>query len=70
MATKKGATTGRFGARYGRRLRNRVAEIESAMKQWHKCPYCNKKKVKRDFSGVWICKDCKTKFTGKAYLPE
>ena len=70
MATKKIGTAGRFGARYGRRLKKKVAEIEKKMKQWHKCPYCNKKKVKRDFSGVWQCRSCKATFTGKAYLPK
>ncbi|MEK6841174.1 MAG: 50S ribosomal protein L37ae [Nanoarchaeota archaeon] len=67
MATKKVGTTGRFGARYGRRLRQKVAEIEKKLKQWHKCPYCNKKRVRRLAAGIWFCKSCKSKFTGKAY---
>ena len=70
MATKKVGTSGRFGVRYGRKLRKRVADIEGKMKMWHKCPYCNKPKVKREFAGVWQCKSCKAKFTGKAYLPK
>ena len=70
MATKKVGTAGRFGTRYGRKLRKRVSEVEGKMKMWHKCPYCNKLKVKRNFSGVWQCRSCKTKFTGKAYLPK
>ena len=70
MATKKVGTAGRFGTRYGRKLRKRVSEVEGKMKMWHKCPYCNKLKVKKNFSGVWQCRSCKTKFTGKAYLPK
>ena len=67
MATKKVGTTGRFGARYGRKLRGRVAEIEKKSKGKHKCPYCNKLKVKRLAAGIWQCKSCNVKFTGKAY---
>ncbi|MBS3143382.1 50S ribosomal protein L37ae [Candidatus Woesearchaeota archaeon] len=70
MATKKVGTTGRFGARYGKTVKKKVADIEAKMKVWHKCPYCNKQKVKREFAGVWKCRNCKAKFTGKAYLPK
>ena len=39
---KKGRTgsAGRFGARYGRVARKRVAEIESDMNDDHTCPEC------------------------------
>ena len=67
MATKKVGPSGRFGARYGRRLRQKVTEIEKKLKQWHKCPYCNKKRVRRLAAGIWFCRSCKSKFTGKAY---
>ena len=70
MATKKSRTTGRFGTRYGKTPKNKVAKIESEMRMGHKCPYCNKKNVKREFAGVWKCRSCKVKFTGKAYLPK
>ena len=30
-------------------------------------PYCNYEKVKRLFIGVWNCKKCGAKFSGKAY---
>jgi len=33
----------------------------------HKCPYCNKIKVKRVALGIWQCKKCNAKFAGKAY---
>ena len=67
MATKKVGTTGRFGARYGRKIRQRVADIEVKLRAKHKCPYCKKLKVKRLAAGIWYCRSCKNKFTGKAY---
>lgn len=67
MATKKVGTAGRFGARYGKKLRSKIAEIEKKQKSWHKCPYCAKFKVKRVSVGIWQCRSCGAKFTGKAY---
>ena len=57
----------RFGARYGRKVRHRFAKIESEQKKAHKCPYCGEPKVKRIAAGIWNCKKCSAKFTGKAY---
>ena len=67
MATKKVGTTGRFGPRYGRKLRGKVAVIEKKLRGKHKCPYCNKLNVKRLASGIWKCRSCNSKFTGGAY---
>ena len=69
MATSKSASSGRFGVRYGRKIREKVSEIEKKSRSLYKCPYCNKIRVKRVFSGVWKCKSCNTEFTGKAYTP-
>ncbi len=57
----------RFGARYGRKLKLRFAEIETEQRKLHKCPYCNKIAVKRESVGIWKCKKCNVKFTGKAH---
>lgn len=65
--TKKVGTSGRFGARYGRKIRSKVAKVEKKQKAFHKCPYCNMMKVKRISSGIWQCRKCESKFTGKAY---
>lgn len=68
MATKKVKSAGRFGARYGRKLRKRVTDIEAEQKKKHTCPYCSKTgSVKRLASGIWNCKKCGSKFTSKAY---
>lgn len=57
----------RFGARYGTRSKYQFAKIEREQRKKHKCPYCNKIAVKRVFVGVWHCRKCNSKFTGKAY---
>lgn len=69
MATKKVKSTGRFGARYGIKLRKRVREIEAHQKKKQTCPYCGKVgSVVRLSFGVWNCKKCGNKFTSKAYM--
>jgi len=67
MATKKVFTAGRFGSRYGKKVRQQVTDIEKKQRGWQKCPYCKKKRVKRVSKGIWQCKSCKAKFTGRAY---
>ncbi|MEK6917047.1 MAG: 50S ribosomal protein L37ae [Nanoarchaeota archaeon] len=57
----------RFGSRYGRTTRLKYGAIEREQRALHKCPYCNQIKVKRLSTGIWHCKKCDSKFTGKAY---
>jgi len=66
---KKVGSAGRFGARYGKKVRKIVAEIEKVQKQRHICPKCNMPYVKRVAAGIWECKKCGTKFAGLAYVP-
>jgi large subunit ribosomal protein L37Ae len=61
--------TARFGSRYGKGVKKRVAEIEKVQKQRHVCPKCGMVYVKRVASGIWECKKCGTKFAGAAYAP-
>jgi large subunit ribosomal protein L37Ae len=57
----------RFGARYGRKVKIKYSKIEREQRRLHKCPYCSKINVKRIAMGIWYCKKCDSKFTGKAY---
>ena len=72
MADNKSTTgsAGRFGARYGRVARRRVAEIEAEMHEDHECPACGEHDVDRTGTGIWECGACGHAFTGGAYTPE
>jgi len=72
MANKQGRTgsAGRFGARYGRVARRRVAEIEGDMHADHACPSCGEDAVDRQGTGIWQCGRCGHKFAGGSYRPE
>ncbi|MCK4714496.1 MAG: 50S ribosomal protein L37ae [Candidatus Aenigmarchaeota archaeon] len=69
MATKKVKSTGRFGARYGIKIRRRVRDIEAVQKKKSMCPYCARVAVRRKSYGIWTCSKCGKTFTGKAYIP-
>ena len=69
MVTKKVGSTGRWGARYGLKIRKSVLKIEQIQRNKHKCPFCEKLTVKRLASGIWFCKACESKFAGRAYEP-
>ena len=68
--TKKVGTTGKFGVRYGMRIRRRYRELDEKMRAPHKCPTCEREAVKRVASGIWECRKCGAKFSGGAYLPK
>ena len=64
--TKKVRAAGRFGARYGRSVRTKIAEIESVQRKKQKCIFCNGV-AKRISKGIWKCKKCSKKFAADAY---
>lgn len=68
MAKKLGSVA-RFGARYGRKLKKVVKDIELLQHKKHTCPYCERDSLKRLSAGIWICKKCNSKFAGGAYTP-
>lgn len=59
--------TKRFGSRYGVTVRKRLENVEKMYKGTHKCPYCRYLTVKRLASGIWYCRKCDKKLTGRAY---
>jgi large subunit ribosomal protein L37Ae len=67
MVSKIGSA-GRYGARYGKRLKTKVSNIEKVQRSSQKCPYCSRLTVKRVAAGIFSCKKCNAKFTGKAYM--
>ncbi len=66
---KEVGSAGRFGPRYGKKVRKIVSSIEKIQKQRNICPKCNMPYVKRVAKGIWECKKCKIKFAGLAYMP-
>jgi len=67
MVEKHFNSVKRYGTRYGRRNREKVAFIEVTQKKSHKCPKCSFPKVKRLSYGIWQCGKCNAKFTSRAY---
>ncbi len=68
--TKKVGSAGRFGPRYGVKIRRTVAKIEKEQKKRHVCPRCGHRAVVRVASGIWRCKKCGAVFAGGAYTIE
>jgi large subunit ribosomal protein L37Ae len=66
MAVKTKNAKG-FGARYGRKIREKIGRYNEIRNAKKKCPYCHAMKVKRVAFGIWNCRKCSKKFTGKAY---
>lgn len=63
---RKSGSAGRFGARYGRVARKRVADIEAEMNN----ATVDGDSVKRKGTGVWVNEETGETFTGGAYRPE
>ena len=68
--TKKVASTGRFGSRYGVGIRKKVLKVESIQVQKKICPNCGSNNVKRKSAGIFFCNKCSHKFVGGAYIPK
>lgn len=66
MAKGKVGSAGRFGARYGRVARRRVAEIEEEMEN----ATVDDDSVKRVGTGIWVNEETGEKFAGGAYRPQ
>lgn len=66
--TKKVKAAGKFGARYGRRIRQNILKV--GVQKRHRCPECMKLSLRREVSGIWKCSKCGAKIAGKAYRPQ
>jgi len=66
---KKTKSAGRFGARYGKKVRSKLVAVESKQRVKQSCPFCEKEGVKRLSNGIWQCirKKCAKKFASDAY---
>ena len=67
--TKKVGSSGRLGARYGVRIRKRIADIELQSKGRHECPKCKAVALARQASGIWYCRHCGAKMASSSYMP-
>jgi large subunit ribosomal protein L37Ae len=67
--TKKVSSTGRFGSRYGAKLRRAVLDIDRRRHEPHRCPSCATRALRRMAAGLWECKKCGLQFAGGAYVP-
>ncbi|HLA23512.1 MAG TPA: 50S ribosomal protein L37ae [Candidatus Nanoarchaeia archaeon] len=70
--SKKSKSAGRFGARYGRRIRDRLVQVEIKQRKRQKCPFCNRLGAKRVSKGIWECqkKNCGKKFASNTFYLE
>lgn len=66
--TKKVGSSGKFGPRYGMRLRRKWLEVDKVQRALYQCPTCRKMGVSRVVSGIWECSKCGAKFSGGAYM--
>ena len=64
---KKIGSTGRFGSRYGTKIRKLALAVDQKLKQRYKCPSCGAVRVKRITTSIWKCGRCGVKFAGGAY---
>jgi large subunit ribosomal protein L37Ae len=65
--TVKVGITGKYGTRYGQKLRKQVKAIEILQRTKYTCPFCGKNSIKRAAVGIWKCKACRRNIAGGAW---
>jgi large subunit ribosomal protein L37Ae len=64
---KKTKSAGRYGPRYGKRVKANLVSIETKQRVKQKCPFCEKLAAKRVSKGIWKCRSCNKKFASDTY---
>ena len=67
--TKKVGIAGKYGPRYGVKVRNRLRDAEAKAAAYHRCPECEIVRVKRVSTGIYQCRHCGFKYASGAYGP-
>ena len=65
--TRKVGITGKYGTRYGQKLRKQVKAIEILQRTKSICPFCGKKSIRREAAGIWKCRGCRRAIAGGAW---
>ena len=68
--SKKTKSSGRFGPRYGKTIKDKLVQVEKKQRVKQKCPFCGKIGVKRLSKGIWKCPRCEKKFANNTYYIE
>jgi len=64
---KKVKSAGRFGARYGKTVKDKLVKVEVKQRIKQVCPFCERIGVKRVSNGIWQCPKCDKKFASNTY---
>ncbi len=65
--TVKVGITGKFGTRYGAKLRKQVKAIDILQRTKYICPFCGKNSIRRFAVGIWRCRACRRNIAGGAW---
>ena len=65
--TAKVGITGKYGTRYGQKLRKQVKAIEILQRTKYICPFCGKNSIRRFAVGIWRCRACRRNIAGGAW---
>jgi len=67
--TKKVGIAGKYGTRYGVKIRKQISNIEKQQRKLHRCPRCQYEQVTRVSTGIWQCRHCNLTYASRAYVP-
>jgi large subunit ribosomal protein L37Ae len=65
--TQKVGITGKYGTRYGQKLRKQAKAIEILQRTKYTCTFCGKNSIRRSAVGIWKCRACRRCIAGGAW---